>query len=121
MRKRVLIADDNAYIRQAVRQLLEAAEFDVCAEVENGAEAIEQSENLKPDLVVLDLAMPVMNGLEAAPVIRKKLPTVPILLFTLYADLGLEKTAASAGVTLVLAKGDAPERLVQTARALLQS
>ena len=119
MRKRVLIADDNPYIRRGLRQLLELAEFEVCGEAENGAMAIEQAQQLQPDLIVLDLAMPVMNGLQAAPLLREKLPAVPILLFTLYSDRSLEQAALAAGITSVISKGESTETLVRTARALV--
>jgi two-component system chemotaxis response regulator CheY len=119
MRRRVLIADDSRHIRLAVRELLESAGFDICSEAENGALAVEQAEQLKPDLIVLDLAMPVMNGLQAAPILRKMLPAVPILLFTLYSNSALEQTALAAGVTSVLSKSESAQTLVRAVRTLL--
>ena len=72
MRKTILIADDNAFIRNALYELFEREpDFHVCAVAENGREAIERARRLSPDLIVLDLAMPLMNGLDAARVPEK--------------------------------------------------
>jgi chemotaxis response regulator CheB len=69
---RVLLVDDSAIMRSMVRSLFESQpSFEVSGEAENGQEAIEKAANLKPDLIILDLAMPVMTGLDAAPVLRK--------------------------------------------------
>jgi chemotaxis response regulator CheB len=67
--------DDNAVVRTAVRRLFNShSDFEVCEEAENGREAIEKAERLKPDLIVLDLSMPVMTGLDAALVLKSVLP-----------------------------------------------
>src|SRR5260370_41634465 len=81
--KGVLIVDDNAVVRSSLRCLFESyPEFEVSGEAENGQDAIDKAERLKPDLIILDLAMPVMNGLEAAPELRKMLPDARLILFT---------------------------------------
>ncbi len=121
MRKRVLIADDNPYIRRAMRKVMESAGFDVCGEAENGALAVEQADQLHPDLILLDLSMPVMNGLQAASLLRKKLPVVPILLFTLYSDRSLEQAALAAGVTSVISKQEGSAGLINAMLALVGS
>ena len=100
---------------------MESSGFDVCGEAENGALAVEQADQLQPDLVLLDLSMPVMNGLQAAPLLRKRLPMVPILLFTLYSDRSLEKAALAAGVTSVLSKQQGAEGLRNAMLALVGS
>jgi CheY-like chemotaxis protein len=101
----ILIVDDNASIRHMLRTTFEnISGWEVCGEAVNGREAIEKASELNPDVIVLDLAMPIMNGLEAAPVLRRMLPTVPIILFTLYANKFLEQEAFSAGVTVVVSK-----------------
>jgi CheY-like chemotaxis protein len=87
----------------------------MCGEAENGRDAIEKAKELKPDLIVLDLAMPIMNGLEAAPVLRRMLPTAPIIVFTLYGNKYLEQAALSAGVTAVVSKLANVETLVNQA------
>ena len=118
MRKRVLIADDSPHVLLAIWQLLESAGYEISGEAQNGALTIEEAERAEPDLIVLDLSMPVMNGLQAAPILRKMLPAVPILLFTLYSDGGLVRVALAAGVTSVLSKAESPETLLSTVRCL---
>lgn len=80
---RILIADDDSPIRRLLRRLIEEhSNWEVCGEAVNGAEAVEKTEELAPDLVVLDLAMPQMNGLQAAREISKAAPGLPMLLLT---------------------------------------
>ena len=116
----ILIVDDNASIRHILRAEFERPDWKV-EEARNGREAIEKAKESKPDLIVLDLAMPVMNGLEAAPVLRPMLPTVPIILFTLYADKFLEREAISAGITVVVSKDAALKTLLNRAQELLRA
>ena len=74
-KKRVLLVDDNSVVRSLVRQLFESQpDFEISGEAENGRDAVEKAENLKPDLIILDLSMPVMTGLDAAPLLRRLLP-----------------------------------------------
>ncbi len=100
----VLLVGDNATIRQILCGLFESAGFCICAEAANGAEAIEQAAKYQPDLIVLDLSMPVLNGLETAKVLRKTLPPTPIILFTMYAGSILKKEALAAGISSVVSK-----------------
>ena len=116
----ILIVDDNAVIRRMVRTEFEdIAGWEVCGEAENGWEAIEKARELKPDLIVLDLAMPIMNGLEAAPVLKGMLPAVPIILFTLHDNKAVEREAFSVGVSAVVSKAASMKSLVQHAQGLL--
>jgi CheY-like chemotaxis protein len=101
---KILIADDNPLIRRMIRALLEAQGWYVCAEAENGAEAVTLATDCKPEVVVLDFAMPEMNGAEAAREIVKTLPDVPIFLFTLYPYPLVEKEATRAGIQRVISK-----------------
>jgi DNA-binding NarL/FixJ family response regulator len=83
---RILIADDHVEARRGARRLLEEhSGWEVCGEAENGLEAIEKAARLKPDIVILDLSMPKMSGLDAARVIHSAAPQIPLLLFSLYA------------------------------------
>ncbi len=76
--KRILIVDDHAALRMALRHLIDSVlEFEVCGEAENGREGIERAGELQPDLIILDLSMPVMNGFEAARELKALLPSVP--------------------------------------------
>src|SRR5213079_3488901 len=88
MVKSVLIADDNALVRQGLCELFSReADFEVCGEAENGREAIEEAQELRPDLIVMDLSMPVMNGIDAARVLKGMMPTVPLIIFSEYSDV----------------------------------
>jgi DNA-binding NarL/FixJ family response regulator len=83
MPTRILIADDDATIRLLLRRLVERqADWQVCGDASNGAEAIEKVEELDPDIVVMDLGMPVMTGLQAAPEIARAHPRLPMLLIS---------------------------------------
>ncbi len=120
MAKAVLVVDDNALIRQALCELFKReADFEVCGEAENGREAIEKAQQLHPDLIVMDLSMPVMNGIEAARVLKGLMPTVPLIIFSEYSDVFSEKEARSAGVSALVSKSEHASVLVGKARALL--
>jgi CheY-like chemotaxis protein len=89
MAKTILVADDNPKIRKLLCHLFESQQdYDICAEAANGQEAIDLAMQHRPDLIILDLSMPVMDGLEAARELKRLLPDVPIILFTQHADLG---------------------------------
>jgi CheY-like chemotaxis protein len=118
--KHILIVDDNPTMRHLLRTTFEEISGWEVGEAENGREAIEKAGELRPDLIVLDLSMPIMNGLRAAPVLRRMLPTVPIILFTLYGSKFLEREALFAGVTAVISKDDTANTLVNQARDLLR-
>jgi len=118
--KWVLIVDDVEIIRRAVCELFKSeADFDVCGEAENGREAIEKAQELHPDLIVLDLSMPVMNGIDAARVLRRLMPAVPLIVFSEYCDVFSEEEARSAGVSALVSKSEHMSVLVGKARALL--
>ena len=80
----VLIVDDNPEIRRHLCETSTFHEFHVCAEAENGRQAIKKGRECRPELIVLDLSMPLMNGLEAAPEIRKILPNTPVILYGVF-------------------------------------
>ena len=117
--KCILLVDDSSIIRLALRSMFEANGYRICAEAENGKEAIEKAEQLHPDLIVLDLSMPVMNGLEAAHILSRTMPTVPLILYSNYAGILREKDARSAGISAVVSKDKAASLLVSTAQSLL--
>jgi DNA-binding NarL/FixJ family response regulator len=117
---RILIVDDNSSIRCLLREFLEThTPFTVCGEAENGAEAIQRAKELEPDLILLDLSMPLMSGAEAAPVIKKMLPGTKIVLFSMYVDSVLRSLAATIGVDLALSKSDGVTQLGEHLKALL--
>jgi NarL family two-component system response regulator LiaR len=111
--KKILIADDKLHIRRELRHLIEGHEgWGVCAEAEDGVQAVNRAKQFKPDLILLDFAMPEMNGIEAAGRISKALPGVPILMFTLYAAPLVEKEAEKVGVQRVISKSSTGYMLV---------
>jgi len=117
----VLVVDDSPLMRRMVRDLLESEPgFRIVGEAENGREAIQKAKQLQPDLVVLDLGMPVMNGLEAASGIKRAVSDVRIILFTLYGDADVERTARSLRIDAVVSKENL-DRVVETARRLVGS
>lgn len=122
MTKLVLIADDNIVVRRALRQVFQyESDFEVCGEAGNGREAIELAEECKPDLVVMDLSMPVMNGLDAARAIKRVLPDVPVIMFSNYSDKFSEEEARSAGISAMVAKTESVIVLVTKARLLINN
>jgi CheY-like chemotaxis protein len=118
--KRVLIVDDFAEIRAAMRSLLEDEGFEVW-EACDGAEGVQKAQDVKPDLVILDLLMPVMNGFEAARTLKKVLPKVPLLMFTESEMAIVGHQAQSAGIDAVALKSEGAERLLKKANALLST
>jgi DNA-binding NarL/FixJ family response regulator len=122
MVKSVLIADDNAFVRQRLGELFSREpDFKVCAVAENGRKAIEEAEELHPDIILLDLSMPVMNGLDAARALKRLMPKVPIVMFSLYSDSFTEKEACSAGVSALVSKFEDTSALVRIARNLVDA
>ena len=119
--KTILIADDHSHVLAAVRTLFSSQpDFSICGEARNGDEAVAKAMQLHPDLVVLDMSMPVLNGLEAAQILRKTMPDMPIILFTGHRTKFSDAYAAAAGVTAVISKEDDIHVLVDKARDLLQ-
>ena len=107
MAKKILVADDNAVIRKALGRMFEAQQdYDLCAEAENGQEAIALAKKHRPDLIILDLEMPVMNGIDAAREIKQALPGVPIILFTQYGDIAKGPAFMNLPVDRVVSKND---------------
>jgi DNA-binding NarL/FixJ family response regulator len=116
----VLLVDDSDFERFAIRAAVEGlTDFKVCGEASNGVDAIRMATELKPDLVIMDLAMPLMNGLEAATVLKNALPGVFIVLLTLYADEVPVHRSESFGVATVLSKVDGLAPLVDCLERLL--
>jgi DNA-binding NarL/FixJ family response regulator len=116
----VLIVDDNAVIRQALCEVFKRdGDFEICGEAENGKEAVEKAQELHPDLIVLDLSMPVMNGLDAARALKRLMPTVPLIMFSEYSDAFCEQEARSAGISTLISKSEHVSVLVEKARSLL--
>jgi len=117
---RILVVDDGDMVRNIIEIFLEHAGFEVCGEAADGVEAIEQAKKLKPDLIVLDLAMPRMNGAEAASVLSTTMPEIPVVLLTLYRNVLGTALAAAVGVKAIIDKTDGLDKLVACVRSLLR-
>lgn len=117
--KTVLIVDDNPAIRRELKSLFLSDGFAICGEAGNGKEAIDLARKLSPDLIILDLSMPVMNGLEAAPQLRVVFPNAPIILLTMYAASIVADQAQRAGIARVISKTEKPEKILAQAHAIL--
>lgn len=119
MAKTILIADDSAQVRKYVTRVLSAnPEFEFCAQAVDGRDALAKAKEYHPDLIILDLGMPVMNGLETARELKRVMPVVPIILFTLHGEMISDEQASSSGVDLVVAKNDI-SKLSEHVRSLL--
>jgi DNA-binding NarL/FixJ family response regulator len=107
MKHTVLIVDDNKLIRSSLRSWIEgSADFQVCGEAENGLVAVQKVEEMHPDIVILDLQMPVMDGLEAARKISNIAPDTAMVMFTMHPSRELLKAAQAVGVRDVVSKTD---------------
>jgi two-component system chemotaxis response regulator CheY len=115
----LLIVDDNANIRYLIRVFVESNGYQVCGEAVDGCEAIEKAKELQPDLILLDLLMPRMNGVEAASVLKRIMPRVPIILFSMQVDSVGRTLAAAIGVDLLLSKSDGISKLNEHLKTLL--
>jgi DNA-binding NarL/FixJ family response regulator len=116
----VVIVDDNDAMRQALRRLFKAAGgFKVCGEACNGSEAIELVQDLNPDVVVLDLCMPGMNGLETARELKNVRPLAQIILYSMNAEEILENQASAAGVSALVSKAEGIKSFITKARRVL--
>ena len=114
----ILVADDHELVRDLLSSMLVAHGFEVC-QASDGAQAVRIAREKSPDLVILDLAMPVMNGLEAARALRVKMPRVPLVMFTNTIGPAVEREAQSAGISAVFSKAASPSLLVEAVSALL--
>jgi DNA-binding NarL/FixJ family response regulator len=116
---KILVVDDHECIRQGVRSILSfRPDIEVCGEAVDGKEAIEKADQLQPDLIILDVTMPVLSGLAAARAIRKILPETRILMFSAYDEKVLIEEAKKLGVHGYLTKTRGGEALLRAVDAL---
>jgi DNA-binding NarL/FixJ family response regulator len=116
---RVILADDHSIVREGFRALLEREGFEVVAEAVNGQEAIRFAAELRPDVVVLDLSMPIMNGLEAGREIHQEHPEIGLVLLTMHTEEHQVAAALRGGIRAYVLKTQAAEDLVQAIRAAI--
>ena len=115
---KILIVDDHEALRAGVRAVLESRGLDVCGEAANGLEALEKATQLRPDLVILDITMPVLDGFTAAREITKRLPGVGILLLSMHESASMVNVAKSSGARGYVAKSEGIARLVKAVDAI---
>ena len=117
---RLIIADDHPLVREALRNvLLKQPDFQVVAEAENGEDAVELATQLKPDVILMDIGMPILNGLEATRSIKQRCPAINILVFTVHNDIEHILGILQAGASGYLTKSAYSEEVVNTIRALV--
>ena len=115
----MLIVDDGALLRQKLSERFSReGDFEVCGEAGDGQEAIEKVQQLQPDLIIMDVSMPKMNGLDAVRVLRKLIPSIPIIVFSNYSDAFVKTHAHSLGVAAVISKSQNISVLLSAAREL---
>ena len=115
----ILIADDHEVVRRGVRALLEAEpDMQICAEAANGRDAVHKAAKHKPDVAVIDIAMPELNGLDAARQIRLATPTCEVLILTMHASEEMAREALAAGARGFLLKSDAGHDLIAAVHSL---
>jgi DNA-binding NarL/FixJ family response regulator len=116
---RILLADDHDVMRQGIRLLIERQPgWEVCGLASTGREAVAQASELKPDVVIMDMTMPELNGLDAAIEIKRRVPESEVLMFTAHEDEDLVREAFEAGIKSVVFKSEAYDFLVEAIKAL---
>jgi DNA-binding NarL/FixJ family response regulator len=121
MAARILLVDDFQRIRNGVRSLLKNESLEVCGEAANGREAVERVRELQPDLVLLDIVMPAMNGIDAAREIHRIAPSTKIVFFTIEDTPQVAALVRLAGADGLVSKTAAGRELIPTLRRLLQT
>src|SRR6266404_9748215 len=116
----LLICDDNPNIRYLLKSYVESrTPYNVCGEAAHGLDAIEKAKQLKPDLILLDLSMPIMTGAEAAVILKRTVPRMKIILFSMHLDNVSQSLGNAIGVDLTLSKSDGLGKLADHMHALL--
>jgi len=119
--KRVLIADDNKLVRRMLRLVLaRMPDVAVCAETADGRSTVDTARELRPDVLILDVRMPELNGIEVASILRKELPQAKTLLFTMYSDHVGPNIASASGVDIVLPKVEGAAALLRAINELIR-
>jgi len=117
---RVLIVDDNCFVREMLSEIFRRElDFEVCGEAANGREAVHVARSSGPDLILLDLSMPVMNGLDAARILRREMPEASLIMYCGFGDKYVEQQARLIGIAALIPKAEPPGTLVRKARLVL--
>ena len=116
---RVILAEDHTIVRQGLRSLLEQSDdIEVIAEAEDGREAVSKTEQLKPDIVLMDISMPILNGIEATRQIKKKFPDIKVLILTMHTTEEYISQILHAGASGYLVKKSAHHELLSAIKAI---
>jgi DNA-binding NarL/FixJ family response regulator len=119
MGTRILITDDHALVRRGLRAMLAAhSEWEVCGEASDGQEAVQKAMELKPDVVLMDISMPELNGLQATRQIREVLPQTEVLMLTMHDSHEIIRAARAVGARGYLVKSDSESHLIEAIRAV---
>ena len=118
----ILIIDDSIVMRRALHRLFESKSgWEVCGEAIDGKDGIEKARKLRPDVIVLDMSMPDMDGIAAAKVLKSQMPAIPIVMFTNFAeDQFLQQEVLAAGITKIVSKSDS-QALVHAVEEVFQA
>ena len=116
--KRVMVVDDHVIVRQMLCSLLTLQGFEVFA-AEDGGQALQRAQEVRPDLIILDFVMPVMNGIEAARALKAVMPRVLLMMFTNTVGAILDREARAAGISIVVSKSEPAAYLIAQAKMLL--
>ncbi len=119
MARSVLIVDDSSIVRQALVRLFVDAGFEVCGEAKSGREAIEKAQKFDPGLIVMDVSMPGMNGIEATRSLRQLLPNAVIIILSDYGGMFSEEETCSLGIAAIVSKSECSSVLLHEARTLM--
>jgi two-component system response regulator MprA len=120
MQKRILVVDDNQAVRLILRSTFEMQGPFIVHEASDGLEALQRAQSLNPDVVIMDLSMPRMHGLDASRRLKKDRPPVHVILFTAHKGVLTEAETSEAGVDAVVSKSEGLETLLQRVEELLQ-
>jgi DNA-binding NarL/FixJ family response regulator len=118
--KSILVADDSETMLTAIRTVVEVMpDITICAEAKGGLDAIEKAKELKPDLILLDLRMPQLNGLETCAILKTMMPKVPVVLFTMYEDSIGPRLKAALNIDVIVSKRTGFSQLVECIQQFL--
>lgn len=118
-KRKIVLVDDNEMIRIALRSVLRTAGYEVVGEARNGATGLEMVERVRPDLVCLDVVMPVMNGIDTLLAIRDRFPAIPVLMITGQSDKDSVQSMISQGATGIIVKPFNTARVIETVERIL--